>query len=260
MKKKYVNDIVRKAVKFVGYLEKKTPTELYSMTGNAGKNNYTRFAVDIGVKNGQYWCATFIMAIFMYVYSDSAWVDMLYGKTLSCSELAEQFSKKNKFKKEPKVGSLVLFKEKNQKHKLDMAHVGIVVGIDDKYIYTVEGNTSSDAGVVANGGSVNNKRYLKTEPRIGGYCIVEYDKCDVPALPTKTVKFGSTGSQVMRLQALLNVLGIGDSSGNKLVVDGKCGSKTEYAIKRFQDIYFLSIDGSFGPNCRAKAKEIIKYV
>lgn len=75
------------------------------------------------------------------------------------------------------------------------------------------------------------------------------------ALPTKTVKNGSKGSDVKAVQNFLNWC---IKAGLK--VDGSCGKKTVAAIKKYQKQYKLKVDGSFGTQSRAKAKQIIaKY-
>ena len=74
-------------------------------------------------------------------------------------------------------------------------------------------------------------------------------------LPTKTVKKGSKGTSVKRVQKFLNWC---IKAG--LTVDGSCGKKTVSAIKKFQKQYKLSVDGVFGPQCRKKAKALVsKY-
>ena len=71
-------------------------------------------------------------------------------------------------------------------------------------------------------------------------------------LPTKTVKKGSKGSEVKKVQKFLNWC-----IKAKLKVDGLCGKNTVAAIKKFQKQYKLKVDGVFGSQSRAKAKKII---
>lgn len=73
------------------------------------------------------------------------------------------------------------------------------------------------------------------------------------SVPTKNVKKGSKGENVKRVQRFLNW-----NLGTKLAVDGKCGSKTVSAIKKFQKKYKLKVDGVFGPQCRKKMQSLIK--
>lgn len=50
-----------------------------------------------------------------------------------------------------------------------MYHTGIVTKVEDDYVHTIEGNTSSAAGVVENGGAVAAKSYSLLYSKIGGY-------------------------------------------------------------------------------------------
>lgn len=72
------------------------------------------------------------------------------------------------------------------------------------------------------------------------------------SLPSKSIKKGSKGADVKKVQAFLNW-----NLGAGLKVDGSCGNKTVAAIKKFQKKYGLKVDGHFGPKCRAKAQSII---
>ena len=71
-------------------------------------------------------------------------------------------------------------------------------------------------------------------------------------LPTKTVKKGSKGTNVKRVQKFLNWC-----IKAKLKVDGSCGKHTVAAIKKYQKQYKLKVDGVFGSQSRTKAKKII---
>lgn len=57
-----------------------------------------------------------------------------------------------------------------------------------------------------------------------------------------TISFGSSGSDVKKLQEKLN------SAGYKLEVDGQFGSKTQAAVKDYQQKNGLSVDGIVGTN------------
>lgn len=71
-------------------------------------------------------------------------------------------------------------------------------------------------------------------------------------LPSKKIKKGSKGTEVKYLQRFLNwCLGI------KLSVDGKCGTHTTNAIKKYQKTYGLKTDGIFGSQSLKKAKGIV---
>lgn len=61
------------------------------------------------------------------------------------------------------------------------------------------------------------------------------------------LKNGSTGGEVLTIQALLNGFGFRDQYGEYLDIDGIFGDKTEYAVKRYQKARDLNIDGIVGP-------------
>lgn len=65
-------------------------------------------------------------------------------------------------------------------------------------------------------------------------------------------------SNVRRLQRELNRLGIADSGGKSLAVDGKFGPKTTAAVKRLQRKLKLPADGKITPALLARVKRIKK--
>ena len=64
-------------------------------------------------------------------------------------------------------------------------HTGLVYKVDNKYVYTIEGNTSSAKGVVANGGCVRLKQYALNYNRIMGYGRPNYEVEVVVCRPAK---------------------------------------------------------------------------
>lgn len=108
----------------------------------------------------------------------------------SCDELAKHYlnNKRFAFAKTtsyvPRPGDLILFTNwkvlTNQPHGYDSTHVGLVVNVDDQYIYTVEGNTSIPQTEFERAGSgVYSKKHKlpKNDPntRILGYAVPWYD-------------------------------------------------------------------------------------
>lgn len=156
----------------VGYLEKKTNAQLDNKKANAGRNNYTKYARDLdnikdfynGKKNGYAWCCVFVAWCFnKAVGTDRARELLCYPeKSLGagCKYAMNYYKKQNRFFTSPKKGDQVFFK---------VGHTGIVYNVDDKYIYTVEGNTSNSSEVVANGGCVAKKKYRIGSSSISGY-------------------------------------------------------------------------------------------
>ena len=71
-------------------------------------------------------------------------------------------------------------------------------------------------------------------------------------VPTRTLKSGTSGSDVKWLQSNLNNL-----MGTTLEVDGQYGSGTKTAVTNFQKKTGLSADGIFGTNSRNKMKTLL---
>lgn len=272
--------VINIALSEVGYLEKRTNSNLSSQTANAGNNNYTKYANDFdtkypnfynGKKNGYAWCDVFVDWCFVKAFGVDAALKLL-GQPLKscgagCSWSAKYFKNIGRFHKIPKVGDQIFFKDSSG----DPCHTGLVYKVTATKVYTVEGNTSTASGVVANGGAVATKSYSITYNRIYGYGRPNYDAEPVntttttepvkkaytgtfPTLPSRGYfRKGDTGTQVKNLQKLLNWCG-----GYNLDVDGDFGSKTLAAVKAYQKAYGLAVDGLFGKKSLAKAKTIKK--
>ena len=73
---------------------------------------------------------------------------------------------------DPQPGDVIYFWNSEMK---EASHTGIVVAVDSRYVYTVEGNTSSSSGVIDNGGAVAEKKYELSYKRIAGYGRPDYD-------------------------------------------------------------------------------------
>ena len=167
--------VINIALAEVGYLEKATNANLDSKTGNAGYNNYTKYARDLyiagyynGNKNGFAWCDSFVDWCFYKAYgaSEGQRIECQTGNLgAGCSYSAQYYKAQGRYDKTPKVGDQIFF--------LDSAgvinHTGIVYAVDSTTVYTVEGNTSGASGVVANGGGVCKKSYSRNYGRIAGY-------------------------------------------------------------------------------------------
>lgn len=179
-----VEKVIAVAKAEVGYLEKRTNSQLDSKTANAGSANYTKYARDLdnikgyfnGAKNGYQWCAVFVNWCFVKAYGAAAAKSLLCqpatnSYAASCMQAVKYFKNKNQFYKTPKVGDQIFFLDSAG----DAAHTGLVYKVDGSRVYTIEGNTSSASGVVANGGSVAYKSYTLGYSRIAGYGRPNYD-------------------------------------------------------------------------------------
>lgn len=168
----------------VGYLEKETNSQLDDKTANAGNNNYTKYARDLaalkyfnGSKTGVAWCAVFVCWCFVQAFGKSAALKLLCQPSsgncgAGCGSARNYFkSKKQHTTENPQPGDQIFFYSKD---KTSVSHTGLVYKVDNTYVYTVEGNTSSASGVVANGGAVAKKKYKLTYDRIAGYGRPDY--------------------------------------------------------------------------------------
>ena len=190
----------------VGYLEKASNAKLDSDTANAGTKNWTKYARDLdnlgnfynGKKNGYDWCDVFTDWCFVQAFGKETALKLLCAPIKSCGAgckySAGYYKNKGQFHtSNPQAGDQIFFGTGST-----WQHTGIVVKVDSKYVYTIEGNTSGASGVVSNGGGVAEKKYLLTYNRILGYGRpdwsivggkVEETKVEKPITTTnKTVK------------------------------------------------------------------------
>ena len=183
----------------VGYLEKKSNSNLDSKTANAGYNNYTKYAKEFdtkypdfynGKKNGYAWCDIFVDWCFVKAYGVANALALLGQPKKSCGAgctwSAKYFKQIGCFYSKPEVGDQIFFKDSSG----DPCHTGIVYKVDSSKVYTIEGNTSSASGVVANGGAVAKKSYSLTYNKIYGYGRPKYNddygKVKTPTKKTET--------------------------------------------------------------------------
>lgn len=186
--KKKVIDI---ALAEVGYLEKETNAQLDSKTGNAGDENYTKYARDLaelnfynGRKQGAAWCDVFVDWCFVQAYGKAAALALTCQPTKAanncgagCKYSRQYYQSKGQLHSSPQAGDQIFFYSSD---KSSISHTGLVEKVDGSKVYTIEGNTSGSSGVVANGGGVFKKSYALSYARIAGY--------GRPAYGTQTVK------------------------------------------------------------------------
>ncbi len=191
----------------VGYLEKKSNSQLENKTSNAGSANYTKYGKWYGINPGA-WCAMFVSWCAMQAAASD-----IIPKHASCSlgveawkKLGRWYSKSNY---SPKPGDIIYFTRNGS-----VAHVGLVTKVTKDRVYTIEGNTSSGNYVIPNGGAVCEKDYSKMYTYIYGYGSPNWPKEEQK--PVNTVK-GSTKSEDKMIRATQQVL---DS-----VVDGEAGTQ-----------------------------------
>lgn len=150
--KSELEKVIEVAKAEIGYLEKKSNSQLDSKMANAGYNNYTKYWRDVKPEwNGSYWCACFVTWVFQTALGKERAKELLkHYPYVYCPTLAGLFTKYTK----PQVGDIVIFWKNGA-----WGHTGIVIAVNGTQFTTIEGNTSGASSVVDNGGGVCQKVY-----------------------------------------------------------------------------------------------------
>lgn len=211
------------------YLEKRTNAYLDDFQKNAGYNNYTKFARDVNSWGqpgcqGQPWCAEYQFWKLAKVLGITKALQIMGGGFYNCVSITNWAKKNGTWHSTPKDGALVIFR--------DGSHIGSVRSYSNTYIYTNEGNTSSAAGVIANGGSCRNKRYLRSDPVIDGYIWITWGE-----EKTVTETWKATGTAISTVDDLYvretpNGYVLGQiNKGNRVEINGeKSGMWTKVKV------------------------------
>lgn len=173
-----VDKVINIALAEVGYLEKKSNSQLDHKTANAGSANFTKYGRDMheiypSVMNfPAAWCDAFVDWCFYQAYGVSNAKGLLGGNFDDYTPASANLYKKKGawHTSNPKVGDQIFFKNSQR-----INHTGLVYKVDDTKVYTIEGNTSGANGVISNGGGVKLKSYKLTYSKIAGYGRPKYD-------------------------------------------------------------------------------------
>lgn len=267
-----VNKIIELALEEVGYCEKATNSNLYSKTGNAGYNNYTKYAYEIdtqypnfynGAKNGFAYCDIFYDWLHIKCFGEEGAKYTLCQPSKSCGAgcdfSAGYYKSAGRFyKSNPKVGDQIFFCSGSS-----ITHTGLVYKVDSSKVYTIEGNTSGASGVVANGGGVAKKSYSLSYSKIYGYGRPRYDTEYTGGVDTSTSSSSSSSNYATKIKEFQTWLNKNYSAN--LDKDGDYGPLTKKAaIKAWQTEInkqygnkldkALELDGVFGELSKEAAK------
>ena len=211
------------------YLEKRTNAYLDDFQKNAGYNNYTKFARDVNSWGqpgcqAQPWCAEYQFWKLAKVLGITKALQIMGGGFYNCKSVTNHAKSNGTWHSTPKDGALVIFR--------DGSHIGSVRSYSNTYIYTNEGNTSSAAGVIANGGSCRNKRYLRSDPAIDGYVWIDWGEEKTVAETWKASGTATSTVDDLYIRETPNGYVLGQiNKGNRVEINGeKSGMWTKVKV------------------------------
>ena len=228
------------------YLEKRTNAYLDDFQKNAGYNNYTKFARDVNSWGqpgcqGQPWCAEYQFWKLVKVLGITKALQIMGGGFYNCVSITNWAKKNGTWHSTPKVGALIIFR--------NGSHVGSVRKYDKTYVYTNEGNTSSVAGVVANGGACRNKQYKLTDSAIDGYVWIDWGEEKAVAETWKATSTATSTVDDLYVRETPNGYVLGQiNKGNRVEINGeKSGMWTKVKVAGigigWAATKYLQIDG-----------------
>lgn len=212
-----------------GYLEKKSNAYLDDFKKNAGYNNYTKFARDVNSWGqpgcqAQPWCAEYQFWKLVNVLGITRALKIMGGGFYNCVSITNHAKSNGTWHNSPKVGALVIFR--------NGSHVGSVRKFDSTYVYTNEGNTSSAAGVVANGGACRNKQYKINDSAIDGYVWIDWGEEKASTATWKATGTATSTVDDLYVRETPNGYVLGQiNKGNRVEINGeKSGMWTKIKV------------------------------
>jgi hypothetical protein len=220
--------VAQEALKYVGYLEKKSNSQLEDFKANAGYNNYNMFAphaknaTGSGVYvNGYAWCDMFEDDMFIRALGVKRAKELLYDWSASCTTSNGYFAKAGATKitdySKSTFGDVIIFKDSSG----SPCHIGIVVT-------GVESATSNGSTTLT---SASSTKYTQSD-FIKDVCSILNVKTAKAALE-KTITISKSKNSkhalVLPIQKYLKALGY-----YKGTPDRDFGSLSEDAVKLYQ--------------------------
>lgn len=229
-----------------GYLEKKSNAYLDDFKKNAGYNNYTKFARDVNSWGqpgcqAQPWCAEYQFWKLVKILGIARALKIMGGGFYNCVSITNHAKANGTWHKSPKVGALIIFR--------NGSHVGSVRRFNGSIVYTNEGNTSSAAGVVANGGAVRNKSYAINDSAIDGYVWIDWGEEKASTAAWKATGTATSTVDDLYIRETPNGYVLGKiNKGNRVEINGeKSGMWTKIKVAGigigWAATKYLKIDG-----------------
>ena len=269
-----VDKLIKVAKGEIGYCEKATNSQLDSKTANAGYNDWNKYARDLdkkypnflnGKKNGgegYWWCSLWVVWCFIVSYGEKTAHKLLCqperslgASCTACMNYYKAAGRWHNRNETPKVGDQVIFQSNGKP-----CHTGIVVDVDSKYVYTVEGNTTADNTLNANGGCVAEKKYSRTSTYILGYGRPDFDEKpkSLPVLDKKGFKKNNSSKGVATLKQLLLIAYDLKLTTIKVGKGETLGSSAVKAINQILKKWGYRQNGIAGDNFISKLGNIIR--
>ena len=196
------NVVISLARSWKDYQEKKTMgsrTQLEQKHWNPGYNNYTIFwewykDYTGASYQGQAWCAGFVSCMFVKAFGLEKAKQLLGGNLyINCQDFVSKHNKESQMDYNPKVGDVVFFHNGTK-----WCHTGLITGVYNSYITSIEGNTSGSYDkVIPDGGAVVEKsHYFSTTKMIYWHPQYEEDTAETNLSDVYDINVGRNGLTV----------------------------------------------------------------